>query len=219
MKLQLLHNTKKQKRFTSTNIFLSKGFTLIEIVVTVAVVGVIAIVAGSFNRDSISFSRIFQSGLNASDEARRILRPMSNEIRSASPSSAGAYAIESATSTSFIFFSDIDGDGLKERVRYYLSGTTLKKGVIKPSGIPAVYSSGSEVITDIVHGIQNGATPIFDYYDSSYDGTISALSQPVNISIVRLIKITFIIDTDTSKPPAATTISTQVSFRNLKDNL
>ena len=208
MKLQLHHNKNRQK-----------GFTLIEIVVTVAVIGIVAVVSSSFNKDSVSLSRIFQTGLNASDEARRILRPMSNEIRSASPSSAGAYPIESATSTSFVFFSDIDSDGLKERVRYYLSGNILKKGVIKPTGTPSAYPSNSEVVTDIVHGIQNGATPIFEYYDSNYDGTTSPLSQPVNILAVRLIKITFIIDTDINKPPSSTTIGTQISFRNLKDNL
>ncbi|MBP6855293.1 MAG: prepilin-type N-terminal cleavage/methylation domain-containing protein [Candidatus Pacebacteria bacterium] len=196
-----------------------KGFTFIEILVTVAVVGLIILVSSSLNKDVIVFSRIFQSGLNAADEARKILRPMANEIRSASPSSAGAYPIESATATSFIFFSDIDSDGDKDRVRYYLSGTTLKKGVINPSGNPAVYSSMSEVNTDIVHNIQNGATPIFLYYDAYYDGTTNPLPDPVSISSIRLIKINFIIDSDLNKLPSATTISTQVSFRNLKDNL
>lgn len=51
-----------------------KGFTFIEILVTVAVVGLIILVSSSLNKDVIVFSRIFQSGLNAADEARKILR-------------------------------------------------------------------------------------------------------------------------------------------------
>ena len=59
-----------------------KGFTFIEILVTVAVVGLIILVSSSLNKDVIVFSRIFQSGLNAADEARKILRQIANEIRS-----------------------------------------------------------------------------------------------------------------------------------------
>lgn len=196
-----------------------KGFTFTEILVTVAVIGLVVVISSSLDKDTIVFSRIFQSGLNTADEARKILRPIANEIRSASPSSAGAYPIESATATSFVFFSDIDSDGDKDRVRYYLSGTTLKKGVINPSGNPAVYPTASEVNTNIVHNIQNGGVPIFSYYDAYYDGSTDPLPEPVSISSIRLIRINFIIDSDLNKLPPATTISTQVSFRNLKDNL
>ena len=46
----------------------------------------------------------------------------------------------------------LDDDGLKEKIRYYLTGTTLKKGVIKPTGSPPVYLSANEsCLAHLVH--------------------------------------------------------------------
>jgi len=131
----------------------------------------------------------------------------------------GSYPIETAGITAFTFFSDINSDGLKERIRYFLSGTTLMKGVIVPLGSPLQYLSNTEVLTEIVHNVRNGSTPIFTYYDSSYNGSTSPLSQPVSILSVRLVMITLILEGDPNRQPAPITVTTEVSIRNLKDNL
>jgi len=70
-----------------------------------------------------------------------------------------------------------------------------------------------------VHGVVNGSTPVFTYYNSSYNGNTPPLTLPVSILDVRLIKISIITDDDPSKPPSPINVTTQVSFRNLKDNL
>ncbi len=197
---------------------MSKGFTAIEMLITLAILGFIGVGIGRLAGDTFYFSRLFQTNLNSADEARRILRPMADEIRGATISSAGAYPIEEASPTSFIFFVDIDNDTFKERIRYFLDGTTLKIGVTKPTGSAFAYDPQTETIIDMVSGIQNGATPIFDYYDTNYDGTTPPLAAPFSVSDVRLVKITFIIDADLDQPPGATTVTTQISFRNLKDN-
>jgi hypothetical protein len=95
----------------------------------------------------------------------------------------------------------------------------LKKGVTTPSGSPLSYSS-AEVTTTVVHSVRNAtSTPIFEYFDSSYDGTSAPLSSPVAISVVRLIRVTIVVDTDPNRPFRAKTVTTQVSLRNIKDNL
>lgn len=198
---------------------LNKGYSLAEIVVVLAILGILVSVVGKFQRDYVVFSRIFNNELNLVDDARKILRPMANEIRSASPSATGAYAIESAATSSFVFFSDISGDVKTERVRYFLSGTTLKKGVKSASGNPATY--GTETITDVVSGIRNGSSAVFEYYDTNYVGssTSTPLTYPISTDSIRLVKITFVIDAISSDSISSTTVSTQVSLRNLKDNL
>ena len=172
-----------------------------------------------FSRNLFYYDSVFSGGLTSYDEARKVLQPIASEIRSASPSSLGAYPIEEANNTEFIFFTDTDNNGTKERIRYFLSGTTLERGVIVASGSPLQYLSANEVVTEIVHNVNNGATPIFSYYDSSYNGSSAALTQPLSIFAVRLVKITLVIDADPNRPPAPVTASTQVSIRNLKDNL
>ncbi|MEK9201667.1 MAG: hypothetical protein AAB944_01715, partial [Patescibacteria group bacterium] len=110
-------------------------------------------------------------------------------------------------------------DGLQERVRYFLSGTDLRKGVIKPSGNPLQYNPASETFSTLARDVRNGGQNLFDYYDANYDGTTAALTQPVSVSVVRLVKVTVIIDADINRAPSPKTFMTQVSFRNLKDNL
>lgn len=198
---------------------LKKGYSLTEVVVVLAIIGILIGAVGKFQRDYVVFSRIFNNELNLVDDARKILRPMANEIRSASPSANGAYAIESAATSSFVFFSDISGDAKTERVRYFLSGTTLKKGIKTASGNPATY--GTEVVTDVVSGLRNGSSAVFEYYDTNYTGssTSTPLTYPISTDSIRLVKITFVIDAISTDAISSTTVSTQVSLRNLKDNL
>lgn len=196
-----------------------KGFTLMELIVSVAVIGIISLGIGALGRNIFYFKGVFQSGISAEDDVRRILRPMTDELRAMSTSSQGGYPIESASATSIVFFSDITGDSNKERIRYYVTGTTLYKGVIVPTGNPITYPSQNEVVTTLATNVANGATPVFQYYDSTYTGVESALAFPVNVSSVRLIKITLLVEKDPNRSPTISTLTTQVMLRNLKDNL
>ncbi len=198
---------------------INRGMTILEVVISIAIFSLIMGVIGTFARDLFYYNSIFSGGLTSYDEARKVLQPIASEIRSASASSLGSYSIEKTANTEFIFFTDIDNNGSKERIRYFLSGNIIKRGVIIPSGSPLQYLSANETITDIVHGVSNGLTPIFTYYNASYNGVTAPLTQPVSVVDVRLVKILFILDADPNRPPAPVTVTTQVSLRNLKDNL
>lgn len=195
------------------------GFSMIEIMTGIFVFTLIGFAVYAFQKNVFSLNRIISSSLTAQDEARRALKIMSAEIRTTSPSSLGAYAIAQAVASSFTFYSDIDGDSLKERVRYFVEGAILKKGIIKPSGAPLAYNPADEIVSALIHDVANGAEPIFSYYDTYYDGTTQPLSEPVNISAIRLVKINVLIDKNAFAPPAPIAVTTQISMRNLKDNL
>lgn len=195
------------------------GYTLIELLVGVSIMTLIMIGVGLFQRDVFSLNTLLSNSLIAHQEGRKALKIMSAEIRSLSPSSTGTYAIAEAGSASFTFYGDIDNDGVKERVRYFLSGTVLKRGIVEPSGSPLTYNPANEISIELIHDITNGATPVFTYYDTNYDGTGGALVEPINVLSVRLVKITAITDKDPNRAPAPFTMTTQISLRNLKDNL
>ncbi len=175
----------------------------------------------NIQRDFSSSNKYFSDSLKAQEEARRFFKTISAEMRSLSPSSTGAYAIEQASSTSIVFYNDIDDDQLKERLHYYLDGTILRKGVTKPTGVPLSYNLNSETLQEILHDLTNAttSTPFFSFYDSSYAGTSTPLAEPITVISVRLIKMTVVIDADATKPPGPSTLTTQVSPRNIKDNL
>lgn len=205
--------------FKFTKINRRKGVTLIEVLITMFIFTLILGALGSFVRDLYFYDDVFTGGLTSYDEARKILQPIASEIRSASPSSIGSYPIEKTGDTEFIFFTDSDNNGIKERIRYFLSGNIIKRGVIIPSGNPMQYLSTNETISEVVHGVINGTTPIFSYYNSGYNGNTASLPQPVSVLSVRLVKILLILDDNPNRPPSSVTVTTQVNIRNLKDNL
>jgi len=198
-----------------------RGFSIIEIIVVIFIIALISLATATFQNDIFSLNKTVSNNISAQDEMRKVFKMMTAEIRSASSSSLGAYPIADLSQTSFTFYSDIDNDGLKERIRYFLSSNILKKGVIKPSGSPPTYNLANETVTDVVHNIVNGSTAVFSYYDKNYDGTSSPLSYPIDVTSVRLVKITIAINSNSnsSNDPGTVIFTTQVSIRNLKDNL
>ncbi len=200
--------------------FSQKGISLVEVLVAVGIITLITVAIVTFFVDTFSMNRYISDRLSVSGEARRGLKTMIAEIRTASPSSNGAYALSETATSSFTFYSNIDTDALKERVRYYASGTSLIRGIIKPTGSPLVYNVANEVRTEMVRGLSHGtSTPIFMYYNSSYAGTSTLPTSTPAIADIRLVRILLRVDTSTTDMSTTSAFTTQVSLRNLKDNL
>ncbi len=195
---------------------LISGFTLIETLFGVAIFVLIVGVLTLFSKNVWVYNSFISIGFVNTDNGRQMLKTIVSEIRTASSANTGAYAISQATSSSFTFYSDINNDNLKEKVRYFLSGNLLQKGFIQPTGSPLAYNSANEKISTLA---SNVTSITFNYYDKNYDGTTAALSSPINIPNIRLVKITVTISQNSNNSPAPMTFSTQVSIRNLKDNL
>src|SRR3989344_8693114 len=195
----------------------SSGFTLIEIMIFIGLSAGVLAVLGLVVTNIASLKDYFGEALSAEQEIQQTLTEMGPEIRSISQSNIGSYPIESSASTTLIFYSAIDQDGLFERVRYFLSGTTLKKGVIKPTGNPLQYVLGNEVVRDVVRNIVPGYD-IFSYYDRTYTGTENPLTQPVGVSGVRLIRVTLTVNRNGPQGSGAVTLSERFTIRNLRDN-
>ena len=195
------------------------GISLVEVLVVVGILGLISVGIVTLFTDTFSLNRNISNQLSVSGEARRALKTMTAEMRTASPSSNGAYAITQTATSSFTFYSNVDSDSYKERIRYFASGTVLYRGLIKPSGSPLAYNNASETITSLVRGLVTGtSTPIFVYFDSTYAGTSTPTTTPA-IADVRLVRTTFMIDIDITTQGLDGMYTTQVTFRNLKDNL
>ncbi len=198
---------------------MDRGFTLAEILVAVAIFVVVGLAIANFGQNIFSINTSLQNNLSAQLDGRLVLKKLIAELRSSSPSNLGAYPIESAGTSSLVFYSNVDSDSYKERIRYYVSGNFLMRGVIKPTGSPLTYSTVNEKISTVVRDLKNGtSTPVFDYFNGNYAGTSSPLSIPVTPSVIRLVRVTVIIDADPNKSPRPIIITSQGMLRNLKDN-
>jgi type II secretory pathway pseudopilin PulG len=198
----------------------NNGMTLVEILAAIGIflllfVGMAALLVYSFKSNKIIWEQ-----LSTQNEGRKVIQDFVNELRSATASSIGAYCLATASTTQIVFYSNIDTDTLRERIRYYLSGTTLKKGVLKPSGSPLAYNPANEAIIDLVHDVANGTTSLFYYYDENYTGasTNTPMTHPVNTSNVRVVGIKLLLEEDPSASPAPFSIESKAVIRNLKTN-
>jgi type II secretory pathway pseudopilin PulG len=197
-----------------------QGFTLIEIMVavfgfTLIVFGLIALVSQIFGNANQ------QSNLLAdSDQARRLAFSIVNELRNSQTANNGAYALDTAAAQQLIFYSNIDTDILIEKVRYYVSGGKLWKGVTEYNGTSYIPASESTFV--VQNNIANGVNPLFLYYDGTYTGssTQTSLTPPVNVTAVKLVKVR--LDIFNRGGVANTnyyTVTSSGTIRNLKTNL
>lgn len=196
-----------------------KGFSLVEIIIVIAISAAIFMAVFNFGQSIFSFNSSAQQNLSAQSDARRVLKNIVEELRGASSSSLGSYPIILAGTTTLTFFVNIDSDAYKEQIRYFLQNRELKRGIIKPSGSPLSYNPANEQVITLIRDINNGATPIFEYFSSSYTGTSTPMVQPVQITMIRLVRITVKIEKDPNKSLGPLIVESQVSLRNLKDNL
>ncbi|MCC6290704.1 type II secretion system protein [Candidatus Nomurabacteria bacterium] len=201
------------------NKFHKNGFTLVEILVVTAIIVIVSLVLVNFQIGIFRQNNFLANSLTGEQDARLVIGHLVAELREAVPSEAGAYPITLADKDRLTFYSDVDHDGLHDRLRYFLATTTLMRGVLKPTGAPLVYVEGNEKISPVITNVVNPAAQIFSYYDQNYAGTSTALTLPLNIPDVRLVKVSLMIEADPNRSPAPVTYEGQVSIRSLKDNL
>lgn len=195
-----------------------KGFTIIEILVVVAILAIVMTVIATFSSNITVFNRFSSSQFSAQQDAKKIVDKFVAELRGVSPSSTGTYPIEQATGTNLVFYANIDSDTYIERIHYFVSGNRLMRGMLKPSGNPLTYVAANEASSTIVANLSTATTTVFYYYDGTATATSSPMSLPVSINRIRMIKIDLWIDEDENRPPAAMEIFSKVNLRNLKDN-
>jgi len=211
----------KKIRQDNTSLSTNKGFTLIEILVTASIM---VVLGGGFltlqyivSKNQVS---VYQNYLGV-DEANIAISTMVREIRNARSGDNGAYPMESALDQQMVFYSDIDLDNLTEKVRYYLNGTSLYKGVINPTGTPATYPAGNEILKEIATNVRNGSEAIFYYYNGDWpsDTVNNPLPAPARLSETKLMKVYLKINPKANDPGNDFLLESYVNLRGLKTNL
>lgn len=193
------------------------GFTIIEVIVTAAIAAVIVLAVGKFSNTISNVAVVLNNKLQTSQDLDQIFQVIVIELRSISQSSVGGYPIESASTSSLTFFSDIDRDGLFERVRYFLATSTLRKGVVRPTGTPLAYVTSTEIVTSVIPNIIPTGN-LFSYYGDMATSTTNPLSSPIDVSAIRIVRMSLTADVSTSTSPKPTTMDATITIRNLRSN-
>jgi len=169
----------------------------------------------------VRYGFAMEQGISAG-QVQHSLKTMIEEIRRAKEADSGAYAIQSAGKFDFVFFGDVDKDGVTERVHYWLQNESIKKGLTKPSGTPASYPVNDQTITTIGNYVRNTASqPLFYYYNINYpaDQVNNPMAVPVaQVSDIRMVNVDIYFNLDLTKAPNNIRLESFVEMRNLKDN-
>lgn len=169
----------------------NQGFTLIEVLVSSAILVILAVgflgLQYILSRNQVTAWNSYMSV----EDSNVAMSTMVKELRNATNSGNGSYLFDSLQNQEIIFYTDYDFDNQVERVRYILSGSQLRKGIIEPVGDPAVYNPVTEKITVISEIIRNGSDPLFYYYNSDWpqDTINNPLSLTERIANTRVVKI------------------------------
>ena len=190
----------------------NSGITLIESLVWIAVFvsAMLALTTSVTYFYRTSNYAIQQASATAS--AQHGIDLMIRTAREASYASNGAYPIVSLAGNDFRFYADIDTDVGIEQLHYYLSGTTLLKGVVEPSGDPSVYT-GTEATSTVSEDVRNiiQSTLLFSYYDKN--GTL--MSDYSKIGDVRYVSANLLVDVDPNRSPTPLSLYSSAAMRNL----
>lgn len=205
----------KNELHVSSHEYRCGGFTLMELLVSIAIIAIVlpvlmnSIVAlYRANGDTIARTTALTQGTYG-------VRAVVRDVRSAVYSENGALPIVTAGTSTLTLYTDTDTDGRVERVRYFLNGTVLQKGVIEPTSTSS-YPTGNEIIEDLSTGIVNIARvqPVFRYYTS----TSTQLTGAFNTLMVRRVDVELVSQSSLANQEADVTLHSSASIRNLKDS-
>jgi len=196
---------------------MKRGFTFIETLVIIAIVTLISV---AIVNSILLFYRANTSALEqaqAVNEARRGIELLVRDIREASYSDEGAFPIVSMETNQFYFYSDVDRDDKIERMRYFLDGSILRKGVTETAGDPPVYNDVDEVVTIVSTDVRNAeqSTPIFTYYDT----TGTEITDLNDVTALRFVTVNLIVNINPERLPNEFTLRSSAAIRNLKDDI
>jgi type II secretory pathway pseudopilin PulG len=207
-------NKIKFKWFVQNDIA-NHAFTLVETIVAIGIFVIACLVIAAFITNSYKLQNFTFEQSTAIDEARRGIETMVKELREVLPGDTGAYPIESADDQEIIFYADFDRDDAIEKVHYWLDENDFKKGIIEASGNPLTYNPANEQVEIISRYVRNHENKIFTYYDNS----ANELESPADPNQVKLINVYLKINMYENRAPLDYDLESDVSLRNLKENL
>lgn len=194
----------------------TQGFTLLEITVVIAIFIALSIVGADFVISGLKANIFGYEQDTAVSNARKVINVINQEIRETAQSDRGDYLLDTVATNTLTFFSNIDSDSNTEKIRYFLDGTSLKKGVIHPTGTPLEYQGANEIVTKVADYINNQSLAVFTYFDTNNNQISNPTTYKKNI---RLIHLMLKINVTPNRAPIDYIVNTDVQIRNLKDNL
>jgi len=187
----------------------SKGFTLVELIAVISILTLTSFLAGDIIVTGLKTTRYESEQAAAVEYARKSMEIIAKDLRGANTSEKGDYPIAVAEDNELVFFNDVNGDDLMEKIRYYLDDTNLVREIYLPGALKdyGVFGASSA----IANHLNNLDIPIFTFYDSGSTETEA-------INRIRMVRIRLMINVTPAIAPNDYILESDITLRNLKDN-
>lgn len=200
------------------------GLSLVEAVVATAITTGLLVMIFSFIIEGTRVEDFISDQSAAVASAESATSRMTSIMRELTDGDDGAYSIVEATPTTFAFYTDLDTDEEAELVRYYLDDTNLIESITEPSGDPVEYDTSAaelDILSNYIVNQTEYSNEIFTYYNSDYpaNATNNPLTEPIDVTEITLVEISFDVNVNPNRIPDTDTVSTFIQLRNLKTNL
>ena len=210
-------------KYTRLRLSRESGFTLVELLVAMVVASVIvAAVVTTLLTLTDSFDTQ-QINMVNQDDARTAIDQICRYIRAATSSADNtttqSNSIATAQPSNIEFYVDVHGDGVAEKVRYYLNGTNLCMQTAQPNLVTSptphyVYPAYQTNFTVVQAGVANGSAPLFTYYENN-SGTLHQFVPASTADLQNVVAVT--VSLSVNEGPAVTkgnvNLSTLVQIR------
>ncbi|HBE90743.1 MAG TPA: hypothetical protein DDW41_06065 [Candidatus Andersenbacteria bacterium] len=195
-----------------------RGLTIMEILVVVSISSIVLMALLRFLVAGYPLSKTMVLQQRSTETARVNLKRIVKSLREARHSDTGAYPLVATEPQRIVYYANVDSDPATEKVRLELSGSDLVRGVTKPTGDPLIYDQNNEVTAVIIATVRNGTEKVFSYYTGEFPVDTGELT-PTDLTEVKYIAFSLLIDADPAVEPPAIQVKSQVQLRNLKTNL
>lgn len=192
---------------------MQSGYTLIEIMMATVILGLVLMISfGFWNYVSESYSFAWGKSRSMTD-VYRVTSKIVRELREVGYGEEGSHPLQVTNDQELSFFADEDEDGQTERVRYWLEGQRLMRGVVEPE---TGYDTGLEVAKAVIEGVENGSEPLFYYYNSDWpaDQVNNPLISDRQLA-TRMITVKLWLRSEDDQTASASAISSSVLLRRL----
>lgn len=195
-----------------------RGLSFIEMIVVLAMFAILSLAVGNAISSFYRFNAYTIAQSYQVDNARRGVERLVRDLREMSFADDGAFPFVYRSTTSVMFYSDIDRDDSVELVEYELVDTTLYKYEFNAVGTPPTYSTTTPdrtfILSEYVQNL-NQDVPLFGYYDEH--GVV--MSATTTVTDIRYVDVNLIINIDPVRDPGEYSLRSSASLRNLKENL
>jgi prepilin-type N-terminal cleavage/methylation domain-containing protein len=192
------------------------GFTLVELVLVCVILPVVLGAAYLVMQAMSTNYNTIQTRADATGDTQRVLDTMVRELRQGQEIAEGGGAFAVATPTRCTFYSDIDHNGVPDRVSYYVSNGSLYR-VVGKAGI-SVYPYNFVDQTPVDELDLGGASSsIFTYYDSGVPPQLVTSSTLMNT--IAVVAMNLQCKRTSQAGMVSVGMSTQVKIRSLFNSL